>query len=328
MKFFVFGVVFVVFVISVFFVSTFFVNAIDPSNVICGDTSECFVYNASCPSGTMLMFEVGNEICDGEGGAHLARHYNTIYTYKMCCNKILTCSGDGCNVVFGYDQIIPNEEYGGHVFDKEYYNPAIHTQLKMGNLITYKEGSNCDAGDHCLVKASIPMNNSHVWDCSYDPAGAHTTSICYNPNLIAYDCLEVGDYQKSCGDPEEAVGGPGPGGDTMYCSHGENLDLSPGACCIEGDYATFNPVSGEYQCASSFDIWCGFNSSNPLHACGLGDYGIDERPVEYFEDDYFAVPGCVDFVNRENCCFNTTKYHTLGNFYCNIDASRPSDVPT
>jgi hypothetical protein len=199
------------------------------------------------------------------------------------------------------------------VFDIE--NEYRHHELGIGNKVVFRTRQNCTEEEYCLLKTSVPLRNSHIWSCDYDPNNINTTSVCFEPVSTAYDCSYQSSYEQNCTDPEENLGIELESGERLYCSHGENGELETGACCKEGEYAVYLPASNTYDCHSAWDIQCGFNGST---SCNLGDYGPGERPAEYFKRPYLSNRRCTNFSSLQSCCFNITKYHIQGNFWCEI----------
>jgi hypothetical protein len=293
-------------------------DVFNDSHFICGNRNECFIYDTDCPANTTNLFRVGNEFCDPYGGAHIGNYDQEWFPYRMCCHDVLTCQEPNCNTLFYYEteQHSPG---GSHVFDIE--NEYRHHELGIGNKVIFRTRQNCTEEEYCLLKTSVPLRNSHIWSCNYDPNNINTTSVCFEPEQTAEYCSNADinspgyDYETSCLDPEEAIGAENSQGNRLYCSHGENGELETGACCYEGEYAVYDSDFDIYSCKSAWDIQCGFNSST---TCNLGDYGPGERPAEYFKRPYLSNRRCTNFSSLQSCCFNVTKYHVQGNFWCEI----------
>ena len=115
----------------------------------------------------------------------------------------------------------------------------------------------------------------------------------------------------------------------VYCSFGiddEQIPAYPstnppweeGLCCQPGQVKVIDQFN--QTICQDFDQ-CGFNI-NSEGKCYLPDTDpLTGEPLGYFEREYFNQRGCVDWLDKESCCFNISKYGGYGNWPCPIISS-------
>ena len=240
----------------------------------------------------------------------------------MCCRNILDIGGDRDFALFHSSQELMTDidtNWGSHVFDPASPISRKESDPKVANYLEYTNKSNCSQDYKCIIKVSpLETNNynfynSHIWPCNTTFNTINMTSICYKPENQT-DCTS---YEGLC----NYQGIRYVDDMWVYCSFGIDDEQIPsypdedheeGGCCAPGEYY----LEG-IGCIESFD--CGFEDPDPLK-CYLPDTNpLTGKPEGYFEEEYFDQSGCVNWINKECCCFNIFKYGEPGNWLCPIN---------